>query len=172
MSFNTEIAVCICHGLERLIVNRTYWLCKQGNEERLKKNRGGSEKVHKGFSKKQSPLKQSAIKKRKGKGEASYSRAVKEVVEARGSLCTGCNSSLNTTPSHLVPRSWNRDLIDIPENIKPHCITIGGRVGCHEKWESHSMRMELLDYHENMMIVKKLDIKYFNLIKMKMKDSI
>lgn len=74
-------------------------------------------------------------------------------------VCTGCNKSTNVTPSHLIPRSFNRSLVAIKENIVPHCL----ENGCHEKWESPG-RVELLDYEENKEAVRNLDEKYYSLL--------
>ena len=46
-----EKAICKCHGLERYIVNRTHWLCEQGNRARLDAQRTTPKKVQKPIEK-------------------------------------------------------------------------------------------------------------------------
>jgi len=89
--------------------------------------------------------------------EASY-KDVKKKNFNEETLCSGCEKTLQSTPSHLIPRSWNRSLVDNELNIKPHCIK------CHQVWESKD-RVFLLDYKENLKIVKKLDISYYQILK-------
>ena len=41
---------------------------------------------------------------------------------------------------------------------------MGGRVGCHDKWEG-KQRVELLDYQSNMEYIKEVANEYYYLIK-------
>ncbi len=90
--------------------------------------------------------------------EDEYRRVKKELFDSQEQLCSGCRSSFSCTPSHLIPRSRRRDLITDKRNIKPHCNE------CHPKWES-PRRIQLLDYEENMEIVKELDYEYYMILK-------
>ncbi len=104
-------------------------------------------------------------KKRGSMGKSSKQKemddkyhAIKKEYFNEEMLCTGCESNYNSTPSHLVPRSRNFNLIAEIKNIKPHCIV------CHLKWES-KQRVELLDYEENMKAVKEMDLSYYKILK-------
>lgn len=83
---------------------------------------------------------------------------VKKEAFSEEELCTGCEQRYSSTPSHLIPRNRRRDLIAVKRNIKPHCHI------CHPKWESPE-RTTLLDYEENMQIVKELDYEYYQMLK-------
>jgi hypothetical protein len=71
-------------------------------------------------------------------------------------ICTGCQSSTNTTPSHLLPRSKRSDLIDCMEIVVPHCIK------CHNTFESIDAP-KLLDFEANFKIIFEKDPSYFEL---------
>ena len=91
--------------------------------------------------------------------DGSYTKNKKEKY-LEDELCTGCEKTMRSTPSHLIPRSKREDLIDVIENLKPHCLD------CHRKWESVE-RTTMLDYEENMTIVKRLDSEFYRLMIMK-----
>lgn len=106
-------------------------------------------------------LKQKVINQKSSKQKSideEYSRIKKENFNAQ-ELCTGCRQSYQSQPSHLVPRSWNRSLIAVIKNIKPHCPE------CHGKWESRAQAHTLLDYQDNMEAIKELDIEYYKILK-------
>lgn len=87
-----------------------------------------------------------------------------EIHYERGQFCTGCGTSENLSHSHLIPRSRRSDLTTDKRNITYHCLSMGGRVGCHDKWEG-KQRIELLDYERNMNYIKEVDKEYYYLIK-------
>ena len=89
--------------------------------------------------------------------DSEYRKAKKFKFE-ENTICTGCESSINCTPSHLIPRSRRRDLITSIKNIKPHCMD------CHSLWESDG-RTSLLDYEENMQAVRELDYEYYKMLR-------
>ena len=92
-------------------------------------------------------------------------KVYKEIAEEREHKCTGCNRyDVPLSHSHLIPRSRRKDLTTNKKNITYHCLTFGSRRGCHDIWESKDRTM-LLDYFNNMAIVKELDNEYYNLIK-------
>lgn len=107
-------------------------------------------------SKLESKSKINAKSSKQAKIDSSYAKKKKEVY-SEDELCTGCRNTYRSTPSHLIPRSRRSDLIDEIENLKPHCLK------CHDMWES-PRRMYLLDYEENMEIVKRLDTEYHALL--------
>lgn len=96
---------------------------------------------------------------KQAKIDSSYAKKKKEAY-SEDELCTGCRNTYRSTPSHLIPRSRRSDLIDEIENLTSHCMK------CHDMWES-PRRMYLLDYEENMEIVKRLDPEYHSLLLLK-----
>lgn len=54
--------------------------------------------------------------------EAEYRRALQIRLEQWDSLsCEGCGKNVPCTPSHLIPRSFDRTLISDPSNFHFHC---------------------------------------------------
>ena len=93
-----------------------------------------------------------------------YKKVCKEIKEERGHYCSGCGrSDVPLSFSHLIPRSRRFDLTAEKKNIVFHCLSIGGRRGCHEIWEGVN-RHKLLDYMRNMEIILELDPEYYFLI--------
>jgi hypothetical protein len=131
------------------------------------KNNGKGLKTNKPLQSKGSGLKQSSsltsrkrmnVKSQKQKSiESDYNKMKRENFKA-DQLCTGCKNSNQSTPSHLIPRNRRRDLVAEKRNVKPHCLT------CHRMWEGPD-RVNLLDYEENMQIVKELDYEYYQILK-------
>jgi len=131
------------------------------------KNKGGELKTNKPLQSKGVGLKSnstlSSNKKINAKSdkqkriETEYNKVKRESFKA-DQLCTGCRNSNQPTPSHLIPRSRRRDLVAEKRNVKPHCLT------CHRMWEGPD-RVNLLDYEENMQIVKELDYEYYQILK-------
>jgi hypothetical protein len=148
----SKCSVCDCGG-ERLIVNRTKWLCEEKNRLRLDKSKP---------SKKRSALRNHT--KDRSKIEIEYSKIQREILEEQ-STCNNCNCSDNLSFSHLVPRSRRRDLIAERKNIVLHCIGSGDKEGCHSRWERGDDTMS--DYESNMQKVKELDSQYYELLRMK-----
>ena len=70
-----------------------------------------------------------------------------EIALERAHTCTGCGrSDVPLSHSHLIPRSRRSDLITNKQNITYHCLSQGGRTGCHDLWETKQGRKKLLDY--------------------------
>ncbi len=106
-----------------------------------------------------------AISKKQKGIHKELKKVYKEIAEEREHKCTGCGRyDVPLSHSHLIPRSRRRDLTTNKKNITYHCLTFGNRKGCHQIWESKDKTM-LLDYFNNMSIVKELDNEYYNLIK-------
>ena len=80
----------------------------------------------------------------------------------RPKFCTGCLSNQQLSHSHLIPRSYNRDLVCEEKNIAIHCMS------CHKKWERGVAVEDMLDFESNMNILKELDESYYNLRKVKL----
>ena len=92
----------------------------------------------------------------------------KQIAEERPHCCSGCGrSDVPLSHSHIIPVSRRKDLQLVKENIKYHCLSMGGttnRKGCHEMWESRSERSMLLDYHKNLEYIYETDPEYYHLI--------
>lgn len=88
------------------------------------------------------------------------------ISEEREHCCSGCGRyDLPLSHSHLIPRSKRKDLECEGRNIVYHCLSIDGRTGCHQLWESSlNDKMRLLDYHKNMAYIKEVDSKYYYLL--------
>jgi hypothetical protein len=85
-------------------------------------------------------------------------------------ICTGCGGNTNLSVSHIIPRSRRKDLIDAPENKTWHCLSVGDKVGCHQKHESLRI-VELKDFEDSMRYMKRVDTSYFYLRYFKLKEA-
>ena len=105
------------------------------------------------------------ISKKQNNINKELKKVYKEIELERGHYCSGCGrSDVPLSHSHLIPRSRRPDLITDKRNITYHCLSMGGTVGCHDKWEG-KQRIELLDYERNMNYIKEVDQEYYYLIK-------
>jgi len=103
--------------------------------------------------------KQKEIKKR-------LHKVYSEINFERGHYCEGCGRTEADVPlshSHIIPRSRRSDLICSKDNIQYLCLSIGGRRGCHELWESRD-KSKLLCYHKNLEYILEVDTEYYFLI--------
>ncbi len=103
--------------------------------------------------------KQKEIKKR-------LHKVYSEINFERGHYCEGCGRTEADVPlshSHIIPRSRRSDLICSKDNIQYLCLSIGGRRGCHELWESRDKK-KLLCYHKNLEYILEADTEYYFLI--------
>ena len=93
-------------------------------------------------------------------------RVYEKISEERDHCCSGCGRyDVLLSHSHLIPRSKRKDLECEGRNIVYHCLSIDGRIGCHQLWESNlEDKMRLLDYHQNMDYIKEVDSKYYYLL--------
>ena len=104
------------------------------------------------------------ISKKQSKINKELQNIYTEILQTRSHYCTGCGrSDVPLSHSHLIPRSYNKALETDIDNITYHCLSIGGRKGCHEIWESKD-RAKLLDYHRNMEYILENDTEYYFLI--------
>jgi 5-methylcytosine-specific restriction endonuclease McrA len=91
-------------------------------------------------------------------------KAYKVIRDTMPHYCTGCGrGDIPLSFSHLIPRSRRKDLEAEISNITYHCLSMGGRKGCHEIWESRDRYM-LLDYHKNLEYILEVDAEYYFLI--------
>lgn len=87
-----------------------------------------------------------------------------QIADERGHYCTGCGrSDVPLSHSHIIPRSRRKDLTTATENITYHCLSMGGRRGCHDIWDSAD-KHKLLDYHKSMEYILTVDTEYYFLI--------
>jgi len=103
--------------------------------------------------------KQKEIKKR-------LHKVYSEINFERGHYCEGCGRTEADVPlshSHIIPRSRRSDLICSKDNIQYLCLSIAGRRGCHELWESRDKK-KLLCYHKNLEYILEVDTEYYFLI--------
>jgi hypothetical protein len=103
--------------------------------------------------------KQSVINKR-------LAEIYNQLANEREHICSGCGrGDLPLSHSHIIPRSRRKDLECEVANITYHCLSINGRVGCHELWGSNiGDKQKLLDYHANMDYILEVDAEYFYLL--------
>ena len=94
-----------------------------------------------------------------------------QIAQERPQVCAGCGRRagglIKLSHSHLVPRSYNQELITEPANIAYHCVDWMGHAGCHGKWESNDHRHELLDFERNLDYIERADPAYYNLLMLK-----
>ena len=156
MSFKKEVSKCKCCKEEKLIVNRTRWLCDDCNKERLgsnkKVNKGlkGSNLISQGKGMKRMTKKRSTIEDR-------YRETQNEIWEERDHCCDECGRPDRLSFSHLLSRRRYPELIDCKENIVLHCMSFDGDIGCHERWEAGDETMKTFEKLTN--IVKELECK-------------
>ena len=119
MSFKQEFAKCSqCDcSEERLIVNRTHFLCDQKNRIRLDGQVGD---LGKGKKKRfiQATMKQGKgmrnFSKKRSTIETRYQGVQRDMKESGNCVCDECSTSERLSFSHLIPRSFRPDLIDEP----------------------------------------------------------
>ena len=84
--------------------------------------------------------------------------------------CCSCGTDRYLSNSHLIPRSKGEKYVAMRLNVVRQCMTMGDRIGCHEKWESHRLRQTLPNYDELMSRVEKMDPKHHEYLKMKERE--
>ena len=93
-------------------------------------------------------------------------KAYNELKDERGHYCTGCGrADVPLSHNHLIPRirCGRTYLVWDKRNITYHCLSMDGRRGCHEIWESMD-RHKLLDYHKNLEYILEVDTEYYFII--------
>lgn len=104
------------------------------------------------------------ISKKQSKVKKQLIQIYKEISNERGHYCTGCGrSDVPLSHSHIIPVSRRKDLETSKDNITYHCLSMNGRKGCHDIWESTN-RNTLLDYHKNIEYILSVDTEYYFLI--------
>ncbi len=81
-----------------------------------------------------------------------------ELALERRHICTGCDGKKFLSHSHLVPRSYRKDLECVKANITYHCLDFAN--GCHRKWEGMGAPL-LMDFLANMTYIWVTDPTYF-----------
>ena len=104
------------------------------------------------------------VSKKQQKVTEELKKVYRRIDDERGHYCTGCGrSDVPLSYSHLIPRSRRQDLITDIKNITYHCLSLGGRKGCHDIWESTD-KNTLLDYHNNIEYILSVDTEYYFII--------
>lgn len=158
-------AVCKCGS--KHIVNKKYQLCDACNYVRIH----GKSRYEVGREKAQKNTKPKKVYRIKTKINHikidAYAKFDKQMEREDKVFCSGCGTYFNLSHSHLVPVSFNKRLEGDLNNLKYHCVSMGEKVGCHDKWESRDIKLmqELNDFEESMERVKVLDPKYYLVIK-------
>ena len=75
---------------------------------------------------------------------SALTRVYEEMVIERLHVCTGCGSKTMLTHSHIVPRSQEKSLEAVKENICYHCVE------CHNRYEHSMERVFMKDFQANM----------------------
>ena len=149
---------CDC-GEERVIVNKTRYLCETKNRERLDRNKQPKVRQTLSSIKKTLP----SITKKKAAQNTEYSKVCKQIIEERGSICESCGTTNYLSFSHLVPRSRSQKLITEPKNIKIQCTCrVDGSKGCHQRYEDGQID-DFNDREEILNLLKELDAEFYNL---------
>lgn len=90
--------------------------------------------------------------------QRSYLRMLKE--KPCDGRCQGCGGRVPLTPSHLVPRSYDIEMLDMPENVHWHCHS------CHRLCEAGKYR-ELQDGAEIVAFLREHKPEYLALKELK-----
>ena len=106
------------------------------------------------------------VSKKQSKINKELKKVYSEIAETRGHYCTGCGrSDVPLSHSHYIPRSRRKDLETNRNNITYHCLSMGGRKGCHDLWEGGvSDKQKLMDYHQAMEFILEQDTEYYFLL--------
>lgn len=89
---------------------------------------------------------------------SALTNTYQEIALERPHRCSGCDGSQFLSHSHLIPRSWRKDLECVKENIVYHCLDMAK--GCHTKWEGMNAPL-LKDFEQNMEYILTADSTYF-----------
>lgn len=91
---------------------------------------------------------------------SALTKVYEELALERPHVCSNCGVSFRLSHSHLVPRSINQNLIAEKNNIQFHCLSLGEKIGCHEKWSSMNA-VFMKDFMSNMAYIYTADETYF-----------
>jgi len=75
---------------------------------------------------------------------SALTRVYEEMAIERLHICTGCGAKNRLTHSHIVPRSQEKSLEAVKENICYHCVE------CHNRYEHSMERVFMKDFQANM----------------------
>jgi hypothetical protein len=159
------------------LANKTKRLCIKCNADRL--DPGGLKKAKKVKKMLEKALKTPKIAKnrskpaikRKSEKKASRDKKLHEtyqiISQTREHVCEGCGRfDVPLSNSHSIPVSRRRDLESDPENIGYHCLSIGEKKGCHDKWDTGDIEImsQLLDFEKRMKYIKEHDEGFYWLL--------
>jgi hypothetical protein len=108
--------------------------------------------------------------KRKNTGESNVNS---EISKEREHICESCGEKLEDVLypnnfSHVIRKSRNKSIRLNKLNIMLECID------CHYVWDNGTWkeRMEMKSWNRKLEIIKELDIEYYNLIQLKIKNFV
>jgi len=151
-----------------VLSNAHFKLCSKCNNKRL----GEGKTKHIQIIKRSKIMARSRPKMISNKQKQAHKdliKVYKEIAEEREHICAGCHEPDGVVPlsnSHSIPRSRRKDLETDKNNIGYHCLTIGGRIGCHDKWASGDLKImsQLFDFQDRMNYIRETDEEYYNLL--------
>lgn len=100
------------------------------------------------------------MKRLRTKPNKALIEVYREMDDTQDHVCHNCGTTVNLSHSHLISRRYKNTECD-PDNIVYHCMSIGGRKGCHESWESLTDRVFMNDFIENMEYIKEANYDLF-----------
>ena len=99
--------------------------------------------------------------KRKSRTQQSIDRSLIKLYDnlalVRPHVCEGCGTTKDLTHAHLIRRSWRRDLITDPNNVRYMCVR------CHKIYDDYPLLRHTLDGYEDWLTyIKSKDKVYYN----------
>ena len=109
----------------------------------------------------QSSLKRTRLKRvspERAKRERAKHKTYEKIDAEWSGLCDGCGKRVwPINNSHLLPESKFPQFAANKQNLRKHC-----QEHCHRLWEGGLKGVkDMLDYEENMKVVKELDYNYY-----------
>lgn len=86
---------------------------------------------------------------------SALTKVYEQLAIERKHECTGCEAKYQLTHSHIVPRSQDKSLETVKENIVYHCTV------CHPIWEHSPNRVFLKDFQANMIYMYKANQSFY-----------
>lgn len=86
---------------------------------------------------------------------SALTKVYEELALERAHVCTGCGATYQLSHSHIIPRSQDKSLEAIKDNITFHCFS------CHAIWEHRPMRVFMKDFHANMVYAYKANQTFY-----------
>lgn len=187
----TVIDNCSECNEEKPIFNKKYYLCCDCNYKRLhgesykEKQKRKQKQIFKSVTiankipkRNKKILKQQTNKQKKyeEKLRKEYEKFDSEKIANSEWYCTGCGIGKYLSHSHILRQSWcksnGREDLCYPfsGNVVLHCLSVGNKRGCHEKWESGVIKwmLELNDFWDNLKFIRSVSEKEYQKIYQKL----